>query len=213
MSQRNPPDFRKEIDLRQDRRQWLKTSATLLGASVLPLPETAEEVPQPQSTAKAPPRHARETRPTARFFTPEQHALVDELTETIIPADSHSGGAKAARVTDFIDKTLRETQDEEQKRTWREGLPLIDSMSRHYNGKSYLDSSPEQRIALLTVLSDNDRMTDLPEVKFFKGLKHLTVIGYYTSKVGIHDDLQYKGNRVLQEYVGCDDQGAARPRS
>src|SRR5690242_13204255 len=147
MSQRNPSDFRKEIDLRQDRRQWLKTSATLLGASVLPLTaEATEAARQTQSTPKAPPRHAHETRPSSRFFTPEQHALVDELTETIIPADSHSGGAKDARVTNFIDKTLRETQDEDQKRTWREGLPLIDSMSRHYNGKSYVDASPEERI-------------------------------------------------------------------
>ena len=197
--------FRNPIDLRQDRRQWLKTSATLLGASVLPVPAEAA-----QSTGKAPPPHARETRPAARFFTPEQHALVDELAETIIPEDGHSGGAKAARVADFIDKTLRETQDEEQKRTWKEGLPLIDSMSRHYNGKSYREASPEERIAVLTVLSENERMTDLPEVKFFQSLKHLTVTGYYTSKVGIHDDLQYRGNRVLTEYVGCDDQGPAK---
>jgi hypothetical protein len=201
MSLKNP------IDFLQDRRQWLKTSATLLGASVLPMPaESTEAAMQPQSTPKAPPRHAHETGSPARFFTPDQHALVDELTETIIPEDSHSGGAKAARVTDFIDKTLRETQDDDQKRTWKEGLPLIDSMSRHYNGKSFLNASPEERVAVLTVLSENERMTGLPEVKFFKDLKHLTVIGYYTSKVGIHDDLQYKGNRVLQEYVGCDDQ-------
>lgn len=205
MSPQNP------IDLRQDRRQWLKTSATLLGATVLPLPaESGEALTQTQSMPKAPPRHANETRSADRFFTPEQHELVDELTETIIPEDNRSGGAKAARVTDFIDKTLRETQNEEQRRTWKEGLPLIDSMSRHYNGKPYADASPEERIAVLTVLSENDHMSDLPEVKFFKDLKHLTVIGYYTSKVGIHDDLQYKGNRVLQEYVGCDDQGAAK---
>jgi len=214
MTQRDPsdePEFRKTIDLRQDRRQWLKASATLLGASVLPLTAaTAEAPPQMQSTPNAPAPHPRDNRPAPRFFTPDQHALVEELTETIIPEDGHSGGAKAAKVTDFIDKTLRETQDEAQKRTWKEGLPLIDGMSRHYNGNSYIDASREERIAVLTVLSDNERMLDLPEVKFFKDLKRLTVIGYYTSKVGIHDDLQYIGNRVLQEYVGCDEQGAAK---
>jgi len=46
-------------------------------------------------------------------------------------------------------------------------------------------------------------------VKFFIELKHLTVHGYYTSKIGIHDELQYQGNRILTEYVGCDDQGPA----
>jgi hypothetical protein len=82
-------------------------------------------------------------------------------------------------------------------------------MTRHYSGKSFVDASPEDRIAVLTILSDHDRMTDLPEVRFFIELKRLTVRGYYTSKIGIHDELQYKGNRILQEFVGCDDQGPA----
>src|SRR6266478_6341998 len=77
------------------------------------------------------------------------------------------------------------------------------------SGKSFVDASPEDRVAVLTVLSDHDQMTDLPEVRFFLELKRLTVRGYYTSKIGIHDELEYKGNRILQEFVGCDDQGLA----
>jgi hypothetical protein len=199
------------IDLRQDRRQWLKTSATVLGASLLPLPAIAAETEQAEA-APAPPQEkpAAEARPSAHFFTPTQHTLVDELSETIIPADSHSGGAKAAKVADYIDQTLRETFDDTQKALWREGLRLVDMMSQHYSGKSFVNATPEQRTAVLTVLSDNDKMTDLPEVRFFIELKRLTVRGYYTSKIGIHDELEYKGNRILQEYVGCDDQGPAR---
>ena len=198
------------IDLRQDRRQWLKTSATALGASLLPLPAIAAETSQAEATLAAPQeKPAAEARPPAHFFTPTQHVLVDELCETIIPADSHSGGAKAAKVVDFIDQTLRESFDDSQKALWREGLHLVDIMSQHYSGKSFVNASPEERVAVLTVLSDNDRMTDLPEVRFFIELKRLTVRGYYTSKIGIHDELEYKGNRILQEYVGCDDQGPA----
>lgn len=187
------------INLKQDRRQWLKTSATVLGASLLPLPAVAETVPD------APPAKPNETRSAARFFSPAQHSLVEELSETIIPADSHSGGAKAAKVADYIDQVLRETTDENQKQVWREGLRLIDLMSQHYNGKSFVDSGAEERIAVLTVLSNHDHMTDLPEVRFFHDLKGLTVRGYYTSKIGIHDELEYKGNRILTEFVGCDD--------
>ncbi len=198
------------IDLRQDRRQWLKTSATVLGATLLPLPAVAEETSQAEAAPAAPQvKPAAESKSTARFFTPAQHSLVDELSETIIPADSHSGGAKAAKVADYIDQVLRESLDDNQKTLWREGLRLIDLMSRHYNGKSFVDASPEQKIAVLTVLSDHDRMTDLPEVRFFLDLKRLTVRGYYTSKIGIHDECEYKGNRILQDFVGCDDQGPA----
>src|SRR5712672_2922200 len=193
------------IDLRQDRRQWLKTSASVLGASLLPLPAIAAETAQAEAAPAAPETKPAESKPAARFFTPAQHALVDELTETIIPADSHSGGAKAAKVADYIDQFLRESFDDNQKALWREGPRLVDLMSHHYNGKSFVDAAPQDRIAVLTVLSDHDQMTDRPEVRFFIELKRLTVRAYYTSKIGIHDELEYKGNRILQEFVGCDD--------
>src|SRR6266446_5318274 len=113
----------------------------------------------------------------------------------------HSSAARARR------RIIRNHHSCRQPFRWREGLRLVDLMSRHYNGKSFVDASPEDRVAVLTVLSDHDQMTDLPEVRFFLELKRLTVRGYYTSKIGIHDELEYKGNRILQEFVGCDDQG------
>jgi len=190
------------IDLRQDRRQWLKTSATVLGASLVPLPAVSAETLEGETAPAA-------GKAEARFFTPAQHTLVEELSETIIPADGHSGGAKAAKVADYIDQTLRKTTDDTQKSLWHEGLRLIDVMSQHYNGKTFVQASSEERIAVLTVLSDNVKLTDLPEVRFFVELKHLTVHAYYTSKIGIHDELEYQGNRILKEYVGCDDQGTS----
>jgi hypothetical protein len=192
------------INLKQDRRQWLKTSATVLGASLLPLPALTSQVAEAQTeTASSPARSG--IKPGAKVLTPAQHTLVEELSETIIPADSHSGGAKAAKVADYIEQVLADNSDDTQKADWREGLRLIDLMSQHYNGKSFVDSTSEERIAVLTVLSDNERMTDLPEVRFFRYLKELTIQGYYTSKIGIHDELEYKGNRILTQYVGCDD--------
>lgn len=197
------------IDLRLDRRQWLKTSATVLGASLLPLPAVPAETPQTETAPAPPPAKSPETKAESRagrFFSPGQHVFIEELSETVIPADAHSGGAKAAKVADFIEQVVRESTDDNQKALWREGLRLIDLMSQHYNGKSFVNASSEERIAVLTVLSDNPQMTDLPEVRFFHELKRLSTRGYYTSKIGIHDELEYKGNRILMEYVGCDDQ-------
>jgi hypothetical protein len=198
------------INLKLDRRNWLKTSATVLGAAVLPLTGALAEVSPTESqsaqkSADASPSGTAETNSGAPFFTPVQHKLIEELSETIIPADSHSGGAKAAKVADYIEQTIRESVDEQKKALWREGLRLMESMSQHYNGKSFADSSTGEKIAVLKVLSDNGELTELPEVQFFHELKRLTVRGYYTSKIGIHDELEYKGNRVLMEYVGCGD--------
>ena len=206
-----PNSTKAPIDFRQDRRAWLKTSATAIGASLLPLPAVsaavAAQTPAAPAAADAKPgeKPAAGAKSGGRFFTPAQHKLVDELSETIIPKDSHSGGAKDAKVADFIDKYVGESGDSDLKELWREGLRLIDSMSQHYTGKTFLDGSPEDRIAVLTVLSDNEQMNDLTEVRFYKSLKHLTVHGYYTSSVGIHDEMEYKGNRYNQEFVGCDD--------
>jgi hypothetical protein len=195
----NPTDFR------QDRRAWLKVSATAIGASFLTLPAAtiagAQDAPAVKEKAAA----GTPAKSVGRFFTPAQHKLVDELSETIIPKDSHSGGAKDAKVVDFIDQTVGQGGDKDQQELWREGLRLIDSMSQHYTGKTFLDGSAEDRVAVLTVLSENEHMTDLTEVRFYKELKELTVLGYYTSSIGIHDEMEYKGNRYNQEFIGCDD--------
>src|SRR5712672_3596029 len=158
-------------DLRQDRREWLKISAAALGASLLPLPAVAAEAAQAEAAPAPPEAKAAEAKSTVRFFTPAQHALVDELSETIIPADSHSGGAKAAKVSDYIDQFLRESFDDAEKALWREGLRLVDVMSRHYNGKPFVDASPEDRVTVLAVLSEHPQITDLPEVRFFIEMK------------------------------------------
>jgi hypothetical protein len=206
MSDDSKPISEKEpIDFRQDRRAWLKTSATAIGASFITLPAAtiagAQEAPPAKEKAAA----GTPAKSIGRFFTPAQHKLVEELSETIIPKDSHSGGAKDAKVADFIEQHVGESGDKQQQELWREGLRLIDSMSQHYTGKTFLDGSPEDRVAVLTVLSDNEQMIDVLEVRFYKDLKHLTVLGYYTSSIGIHDELEYKGNRYNQEFIGCDD--------
>jgi glucoside 3-dehydrogenase (cytochrome c) hitch-hiker subunit len=188
--------------LLKSRRKLLQLTATTLGATLLPSQAAkadkineASQKPESDKTQVA----------SCLFFDARQRQLVDELTETIIPVDNHSGGAKAAKVVDTIDRVLRESLDEDQKRTWREGLKLIEAMSERSCGKSFVEATPEQRIAVLQALSDNLAMAELPEIMFFKDLKRLTVNAYYTSKIGILDELGYKGNTILDQFVGCKD--------
>ena len=44
--------------------------------------------------------------------------------------------------------------------------------------------------------------TDLP-VRFFRLVKNLTADGYYTSRVGLIDELGYAGNKALAEFPAC----------
>lgn len=42
-----------------------------------------------------------------------------------------------------------------------------------------------------------------PLETFFSNTKQATIHGYYSSEIGIHKELRYKGNKVILEFVGC----------
>jgi Gluconate 2-dehydrogenase subunit 3 len=139
-----------------------------------------------------------------QFFSREEFALVDELTEMIIPTDDHSPGARAAGVAAYIDARLAESFEGEPKQLWRDGLKLIDSLSRQMHGRAFLQAEPKQRIELLTRISENEASPKKPEEIFFSELKARTARAYYSSKIGIHTEMEYKGNINLKEFVGYD---------
>ena len=137
-----------------------------------------------------------------KFFTEEENRAVIEMSERIIPADDSSPGAKAARVNEYIDLILSESP-EDVKRTWREGLAAVNKMSRDKYSKTFADASVDQQVELLKQISKNERNPTTVEERFFRTVKNATVDGYYTSEIGIHQELHYKGNSYLKEFPGC----------
>ena len=130
--------------------------------------------------------------PAKRFFIAEEFSLVDELSDLIIPADDHSPGARAANVASYIDARLAEAWDEAERTRWRQGL------------RPFLQSSADERIALLTRIARNEKNPGTPEERFFVTLKTAVVDAYYTSEIGIKQEMEYKGNTYLPEFVGED---------
>jgi hypothetical protein len=140
-----------------------------------------------------------------RFFSEDQFKLVDELSEMIIPTDQHSSGARAAGVASYIDVRLAESQEAEWKTSWQTGLKLVDDLATQMHGKTFMACTPDQRLATLTKLAANEMSPKTPADQFFKELKLRVVRGYYSSKIGIQVDQEYKGN-VIQpgEFAGID---------
>src|SRR5207247_10510242 len=62
-----------------------------------------------------------------KFLTAAEYALLDELTELIIPADDHSPGARVAAVAAYIDGRLAESLEPDWQATWRSGLQAVDA--------------------------------------------------------------------------------------
>jgi len=124
------------------------------------------------------------------------------MSDRIIPADDHSPGAQAAGVAAYIDLIVSESPDV-AKNTWREGLAAINKMSANKFGKTFADSTVEQQTSLLEEISKNEKSPQTVEEKFFRTIKYATIDGYYTSEIGIHKELDYKGNTYLKEFTGC----------
>jgi hypothetical protein len=138
------------------------------------------------------------------FFTPAQLAMVDELSEIIIPADDHSGGARAAKVAAYIDYRLAESLDAEPRKKWAEGLALVDALARDQKGVAFMKLSAEDRVAVVAAMAAEEGHPTTAHGKFFRELKERTSDAYYSSKIGLHDDLEYKGNVMQEEYSGTD---------
>ena len=125
-----------------------------------------------------------------QFFTPAENELVDQLAEIILPADAHSPGAHAAKVSLFADLMVA-TSNDAVKDEWRGGVRLFQ--------EAITKSSPREAIAQAAA-NEEHPATDLE--RFFVTLKQMTVNGYYTSEIGIHQDLEYIGNTYVAEFPG-----------
>lgn len=135
------------------------------------------------------------------FFTREQLIALERLTSVIVPADERSGGAKEAKAVDFIALVIGSSH-EGTKKIWRDGLEASGRLARSKYSMELSDLGLDPQTELLSELSRIDQQSALGQ--FYRELKSKTVHAYYTSKVGLRDDLRYLGNTETSEFVGCD---------
>jgi hypothetical protein len=139
-----------------------------------------------------------------KFLNARELAILDEVAELIIPADAQSGGARAAKCAIFIDAGLAESRDPEWRQSWKDDLAEIDQLSYVMFGKPFLGSSPAERQRLMTSISKNEHNPKESGEFAFGTIKWWVCEAYYTSKIGLHDELQYQGNVYIGEFIGTD---------
>jgi len=181
------------------RREATKILASAAGAPLLPqLPSSGA---RPHHLPVSP---SRKTGPwVPKFFNAHQNETVTALAELIIP-QTETPGAKAAKVNEFIDLVLGEENPKVQQEFLR-GLDWIDLKSKRLFSLRFAELKPEQQKTLLDGIADdaNTEAEDQVGVSFFKNVKARTVFAFYTSEIGIHQELQYKGLDYLTEFPGC----------
>ena len=145
--------------------------------------------------------------PSLKVLSAAQYATLEALVEAIIPADERSPGAKEARVADYVDLLLSEG-DATLQQEWLEGLAVLDAAATARFASPFVRLAAAQVEVLLGEVSRDRPGSDAaPATRleaFFVTAKEATIHGYYTSEIGIHKELRYKGNAILGEFVGCE---------
>jgi hypothetical protein len=143
-----------------------------------------------------------------KFFSPDQAAVIEEVTSLIIPSDE-SPGAREAGVVYEIDRSI--SQNQNLKNRYARGIEALDFMAKQLGGKdSFLDLNQDEMTEILNMayaskslsrrggfLIQNGRM--LPGILLVNHLIPKTIEIFYTSEVGwkavgYHGPPQWKGN-------------------
>ena len=141
---------------------------------------------------------------TPRVFTARQNDTVVAITELIIPA-TDTPGAAAAGVNRFIDGVLHRASATERDAFLR-GLTWIDARSRALYKKDFTAAAPADQTALLTSIADaagTPAARDRTGVEFFRAIKSMTIDGYYTSEIGMRQELGDDGQLFHVKFEGC----------
>lgn len=149
----------------------------------------------PASSSKEQAQAGTKSAKPANVLDAKQMAYLDEVGETILPA-TKTPGAKAARVGSFMGVMVRDCYKPEDQAIFTTGLVQIEAASQKMNSKGFLESTPAQRTALLTALDTEQKNYSKTKTleqpnHYFRMVKELTLLGFFTSETGATKALRY----------------------
>lgn len=139
------------------------------------------------------------------LFDADHVAYLNEVGETILPTTS-TPGAKAANVGAFMGVMVRDCYEPEDQKIFLDGIGKLEDASNKKFSKKFMDLDATQRTALLTDLDKEQKeysKTKKPKDPnhYFRMIKELTLLGYFTSEVGCTKALRYVP--VPGRFDGC----------
>jgi hypothetical protein len=147
------------------------------------------------------------------LFDTNHVAFLNEVADTILPT-TNSPGAKAANVGQFMAVMVRDCYTPKNQKTFLEGVKKLDDASQKQYSSKFMDLTPQQRTDLLIALDkeqkdftakrnkdmDADMLKHKGDAKYkapdmpnhyFRMMKELTLLGYFTSEIGATKALRY----------------------
>jgi hypothetical protein len=125
-----------------------------------------------------------------RAFTKEQVTLLEQLADIILPDDTRSPGAAAAKVGNYFDLVAH--YQPSLKDSLLKGLEALGAKS---------EMSRDQLTALLTQASQNETKPTNDAERFFELIKFHTLEGYRLSHIGQTQWIGYRPHEYDTPYV------------
>jgi hypothetical protein len=138
-----------------------------------------------------------------RFLNEMDFKAVSRIADLIIPP-TDTPGAVQAGVPEYIDLVVG--RDSQHQAVLADGLRWLDARAKEHGATRFVELDEAGQLAILEPLcnaADSQPNSQARNVQFFLLLKRLTADGYYTSKIGLLDDIGYKGNTVRSSYPEC----------
>lgn len=140
-----------------------------------------------------------------KTLSSDDSAYLDEIAETILP-ETKTPGAKAAKVGSFMVLMVNDCYDEKEQAIFREGMQKINELARSKSGKEFMAITPQQRHQLLVQIDNEQKQymkskKEEEPVHYFRMMKELTLLGYFTSEPGCTKAKRYMP--VPGKYIGC----------
>ena len=142
---------------------------------------------------------------TPKFFNHHEWGTVVVLVDYVIPRDERSGSATDAKVPEFMDWIMADSNTSDATRTAiRGGLAWLDLACEDRFGKPFTACRDVERRQLLDDIAWPGKAK--PEysqgVAFFSRFRDLTASGFFSSAMG-WKDVQYLGNVAVPVWNGC----------
>jgi hypothetical protein len=136
-----------------------------------------------------------------RWIPAARAAMLEALVDTILPATG-TPGARQARVQVFVDLALRDCYTAAEQKLFVEGMDALAGECQAAHGRPFEECAPAERHALLARL---DAASYAPDTgargSFVRILKDLTLVGFFTSRIGATQVLAYEA--VPGGFRGC----------
>ncbi|MEH6593050.1 MAG: gluconate 2-dehydrogenase subunit 3 family protein [Halioglobus sp.] len=172
-----------------NRRELLQKAGIMLGATVS-LPVSRAVLAGVQAAA---------TSPSDSGLSTGSLETVTAVSARIIPA-TDTPGAIEAKVPAFVDLIYRDWYTPAEQTLFVTAERAFQTLSQKQYQRDFKDCSSEQQDEFLGWCESHSKDETSPEGFYFKTMKELTVLGYYTSEIGAKQELTY--NPVPMRYKG-----------